>query len=141
MNELASNAFELRTGVLGKEDNLPWESLAAAVREPHMDRVKIGAARLSNLFRIHRRIREKGELPKKDGQHMHFGHFLLAELRERDDKFIQEHFDLLETSHSGWRLSQTDPDKVKPPATCIASVLDMLKHVKQIDGGPANARR
>jgi hypothetical protein len=106
---LADCAFRLRDE-LHRDDTLPWDTLAAALRDHKLERVRTGAARLSSLLRIYSDLPEPlyqsitGET-SHGGRPLDFGHLLLAELEREQELKDTPRAVALETSHSTWRLA------------------------------------
>ena len=135
--DTAEKAFQLRKSLHRDEPRIPWETLAAALRDPKMERVKTSAARLSNLLRIYSDLPDVDlkamEQVKREWQ-LSFGHLLLSELEgeDRKDRAVS-----LETSHSAWRLRLSSDAESHENAT-YGSLEKFLKGLHDENGGSDN---
>jgi len=114
IKHLLSSARDLSTGIhQPKEEGIAWDSLAASVREPDMERVKTAAVRLSSLMRLYSE-KTPEETPRAKPQ-LHFGDVLAAVLSGETSKTT------LETSFSAWLL-KAPPDDPAPLESLINSI-------------------
>ena len=113
MDELVEKLFSLKEAIHQQEESLPWDTLAAALREPTMERVRTATVRLASLLRVYRGL--DCETPSE--KQLHYGHLLQAELAE--DKSSDG--PAIETSLSAWKLKGTKPEKL---ADFLELVLD-----------------
>ena len=123
VKEMAKHAFRLRDMLHVSEQQFSWGTLAAAVSDPKMDRVRTEAERLAAVLRLY------GSLPgvvSRPGRMstwvLHYGDVLLATLTQSHQEQEQAQRSgewRLETSHSAWRLNPTEQDRSakRPPAS------------------------
>lgn len=111
IEDTAEKVFELSKNLHIDEDGISWDTLAAALRDPKMERVKTGAVRLSNLLRIfsglnNEKSDEKSDVEsgKNKSRILGFEHLLLSELN--DAELDGERRMSLETSYSSWQLKR-----------------------------------
>lgn len=108
----------LHAGIVRDDAPIPWEALAARLREPKMERVKTATERLSAIMRVCAGLdtNELNELAialPDSGLRLHFGHLLKGALRTYESGApLGRSFSglpeaaVLRTSHSSWSLSR-----------------------------------
>lgn len=115
LDTMLRGALDLWGGVQTRDHQIPWESLAARVREPKRDRVRSAANRLDNLLFLYESYRkpDKGKATQvgdtKEAQ-PHFWDFMAAQCTWTEaPKGTPRGAIRLKTGSSGWSIDGTTP--------------------------------
>ena len=129
-------ATKLWDRVQTSDKQLPWESLAAEVREPSMAVVRTVANRLDNLLFLHAG-KDRWSTEGRENAKPHFWHFMAAQQSWHDATNGTGEPPLrIETGSSGWSLGEG----ARPPTRDEAALKEIRTFLRTL-GGEDESRR